>query len=220
MGAPIKKRHWHVDLAEYGWEKIPKKWVMRLNHYASVKEHNSLYGVLDCQPDGDCFFHCMANALNERDNYLMEYGSDDIRRMLCDGLDPDTYETVLGYYKVMKDSGDWCENWDPYDITCIDEFKRQLMVGGHSFWGDWILMSLLTDILDINLVILTHYIDTNDISVYNTLLGFVDGRATVVMLHENGNHFKLVGHFNGNRTISYFYPQTIPEELVGLLGKK
>ena len=218
-GAPLTKRRWHWDLAEYGWDKIPKKWIVRLNQHASVKEHNSLYGVLDCPPDGDCFFHCMANALNERDNYLLEYGSDDIRRMLCDGLDIETYDTILGYYRVMKDSGEWSEEWDPYDITCLEDFQRQLMVGGHSFWGDWILMSLLTDILEINIVILTNDTDTHEISVYNTLQDFQACRDTVVLLHENENHFKLVGHFNGKRMIAYFASQDIPEEVVGLLGK-
>ena len=217
-GFPVTKRRWHWDLAECGWEKIPKTWIMRLNQQATVKEHNSLYGVLDCPPDGDCFFHCMAHALNERDNYQLSYESHDIRRMLCDGLDPKTYETILGYYRVMKEAGDWNDAWDPFAITCLEDFQRQLMVGGHSFWGDWILMSLLTDLLAINLVILTHDTETHQISVYNTLQEFQESRATVLLLHENETHFKLIGHFNGQRMISYFAPQDLPEE-VGFLSK-
>jgi 5-keto 4-deoxyuronate isomerase len=63
---------------------------------------------------------------------------------------------------------------------------------------------LITDIIQVNILILTHMTDTNEISVYNTMIDHKDDRDTVVLLYENENHFKLVGHFNGDRMISYF----------------
>ena len=203
-GLPIKKHNWHRVLSEYGWEKIPKKWITRLNQLSETKEHNSLYGIYDCMPDGDCFFHCMAHALNERDNYMSNYDCGDIRQLICDHLRPDQFEMILEYYKVMKDADDWSDGWDPYEITCIEDFKRLFLEGGHGFWCDWVILTLITDIIQVNILILTHMTDTNEISVYNTMIDHNDDRDTVVLLYENENHFKLVGHFNGDRMISYF----------------
>ena len=28
---PILKNDWHINLSEYGWEKLPKKWIKKLN---------------------------------------------------------------------------------------------------------------------------------------------------------------------------------------------
>ena len=65
----ITKNNWHLYLDEYGWEKIPKPWIIKLNKLSSVKNKNSKYGVYDCEKDGNCFFQCIANALNEKYRY-------------------------------------------------------------------------------------------------------------------------------------------------------
>ena len=61
---PILKKNWHHILNEYGWEKINKKWITKLNKLMNKKEKNSLYGIFDCDSDGNCFFQCIAQALN------------------------------------------------------------------------------------------------------------------------------------------------------------
>ena len=86
---PVLRRNWHILLEEYGWEKITKKWITQLNKLSDHKAKNSLYGVFDCESDGNCFFHCIAHALNEK--YLgteLYYNSDDIRKMISDNLTP------------------------------------------------------------------------------------------------------------------------------------
>ena len=37
----IKKYNWHKILCDYGWEKLPKKWITKLNKYATQYEKNS-----------------------------------------------------------------------------------------------------------------------------------------------------------------------------------
>ena len=83
----IKSHNWHHILSEYGWEKIHKRWIIQLNRLSEFKSKNSRYGILDCDSDGDCFFHCIANALNEkeRENDII-YNSDDIRNMISENL--------------------------------------------------------------------------------------------------------------------------------------
>ena len=40
----IKKYNWHRILDEYGWEKLPKKWISKLIKYSETYEKNSQYG--------------------------------------------------------------------------------------------------------------------------------------------------------------------------------
>ena len=37
----ITERNWHNYLCEYGWEKINKKWIVKLNKLSNVKKKNS-----------------------------------------------------------------------------------------------------------------------------------------------------------------------------------
>ena len=139
----VKKHNWHHVLSEYGWQKIHKPWITKLNQLSKVKEKNSLYGVLDCDSDGDCFFHCIANALNERDretdNY---YDANDIREIISDHITEEQYDTIITYYRIMKDANDFSEDWDPYSIHSIEEFKDKIKKSGHEYWGDYIYLEL------------------------------------------------------------------------------
>ena len=56
-------------------------------------------------------------------------------------------------YKISKISGDFYEDWDPETIN-IDEFKDILKKGGHDYWGDFLILQLLKEHLNINIVIL------------------------------------------------------------------
>ena len=126
----------HHILSEYGWQKIHKSWITKLNQLSKVKEKNFLYGVLDCDSDGDCFFHCIANALNERDretdNY---YDANDIREIISDNITEEQYDTIITYYRIVKDADDFSEGWDPYSIHSIEEFKEKIKTSGHEYWG-------------------------------------------------------------------------------------
>ena len=216
ISTPLTPNNWHHKLGDFGWLKLPRQWIIKLNSLSAMKSKNSPYGVLDCEADGDCFFHCLANALNERDKWVNQHTSDDIRQLLCDNLTEDQFQDLIGFYKIMKDADDFEEEWDPYDIHTIDDFKEQVLKGGHSYWGDYLLLSLICDILKINLKILSHETDTNDISVYNMMRDDIDEYDNVVLLYENGCHFKLIGKFQESTMVSYF--KELPEELRGLVG--
>ena len=152
---PVLRRNWHILLEEYGWEKITKKWITQLNKLSDHKEKNSLYGVFDCESDGNCFFHCIAHALNEK--YFgteLYYNSDDIRRMISDNLTEEQYDTIINYYRIMKDADDFDESWDPYSIHSIEEFKEKINVSGHEYWGDYLLLQILIKTLNLNIFIL------------------------------------------------------------------
>ena len=220
---PLTPLNWHHKLSDIGWAKMPRQWIMHLNTLSTCPFKNSQYGVLDCPEDGDCFFHCIANALHCKSNYMEHYESQDIREMICDYLSQDTYEILMDVYKSMKDSGDFQEQWDPYEIQDISDFKRVVIQGGHSYWGDHLLLQILCERLQINLKILTYlspdYLrDIDDdcrpnVSIYPMMLPEITYYDTIILLHVNECHFKLVGHFNGEKMCSYFTNENVPSEI-------
>ena len=43
----VKNHNWHHILSDYGWTKLPKKWITILNKFSeSRKGNNSLFGLL------------------------------------------------------------------------------------------------------------------------------------------------------------------------------
>ena len=210
---PILKRNWHLYLSDYGWEKLPKKWIIKLNKLSKINEKNSLYGSLDCETDGDCFFHCISNALNEKNiknnNY---YDSNDIRKMISENINENQYDIIINYYRIMKDANDFDENWDPYSIESIDDFKNQILISGNEYWGDYLLFQLIINVFNMNIFILNSNSLINDYSVYNTLNEYNPSYGTIFLLYENACHFQLIGYFNGDKIVSYFNHNNIPNE--------
>ena len=211
----VKKHNWHHILSDYGWTKFPKKWITILNKFSESRNgNNSLFGLLNCEHDGDCFFHCIANALNERDEYMNHYVSQDIREMICESLTDEMFETIIGYYRAMKDASDFEENWNPYDIKSLEQFKSKMRHGGHEYWGDYLMMNLLIQCLRVNILIMNSDEDEDNYTVYNTMNEFDPTKDSICLLYENGVHFQLIGYFNGSRMISYFTPGQLPTELL------
>ncbi len=211
--SPIKKHSWHHILSECGWEKINKQWIIQLNRLSDKKEKNSLFGVMDCESDGDCFFHCIANALNERDiNTGNYYISSDIRKIISDNITRDQYNFMISTYRIMKDSDDFSEGWDPYEIDSLEDFKEMIETSGHIYWGDYMLLQLLSELLKVNIYILNANEYENDYSVYNTMCEFKKKYNNIFLILENSCHFKLLGYFNDKMT-SYFSSDKIPLEL-------
>ena len=216
----VKKHNWHHILNEYGWEKINKRWIIILNKYRDNKEKNSRYGMIDCERDGDCFFHCIANALNERDIYTDNYYvSQDIRKMISDNISREQYNFMISTYRCMKDADDFNEGWDPYEIDSLEDFKECIETSGHVYWGDYMLLQLLCEILKINIFILQENEYENDYSIYNTMCEYKPNYDTIFLVLENNNHFKLLGYFN-EKMICYFNNENIPIELKRLFKLK
>ena len=214
----IGERNWHILLEEYGWGKMPKKWITKLNKYNDTKYKNSLYGLLDCEPDGNCLFHCISQTLNERDILNgCYYNSDDIRNMISDNICEEQYDMIINYYRIMKDADDFDEDWDPYSIKSIDDFKAKIKSSGHEYWGDYLLLQILIKSLNLNIFVLNSDSYTNNYSIYNTLNDYKPENDSIFLLYENNCHFKLIGHFHKKMT-SYFTKNTIPTELKKLFN--
>ena len=214
----VESHNWHKVLHDYGWRKLPRPISMKLNRLGEGRVSNSQNGVLDCEPDGNCFFQCIATALNDRDMYLSRfYDSSDIRIELSENITEEQYDIIIGYYRIMKDSDDFLEGWDPYSVNSLSEFKGKIAEPGHEYWGDYILLQYLIDILKVNIFILNCDSIAKNYEKYNTLNDYNSEYGSIFLLYEDNSHFKLMGHFKGKMRC-YFVNDDITAEFKALHG--
>lgn len=214
----VKNHNWHMILNEYGWEKLNIRWIKKLNRFLDKNPKNSLFGVLDCGGDGDCLFHCISYALKSQDymNINFEYEVSDLRKLICDSIDLEKFNEIIDIYKILKDSDDFDEDWDPYEID-FDEFKVILLEGGNSYWGDSIILNILKEKLNINIIILNSNSIQNQYNYYPLLYDYDEKLNTIILSYEDEIHFKLIGYFDDGNMISYFGKDTIPTEILKLI---
>ena len=122
---------------------------------------------------------------------------------------------MISIYRILNESNDFDEDWDPETIT-FNEFKEKIVEGGNEYWGDNILVNLLKEILDINIFILNSNEYTNEFYNYPLLYDYDKDLNTVILLYENNVHFKLIGHFKDNNMTYCFNNNNIPEEILKL----
>ena len=211
----IKKHNWHHHLSILGWEKLDKQWITKLNKLNPNPYNNSLFGQLECGNDGDCLFHCMAGALMSINHDY--YSSEDIRRFIAESITEEQFTNIISNYRCMKDVDDFDENWNPYDIKSLDDFKNELMKPGHNYWGDHLIIQLLMDTLQVNIFILTSNELTDTYDKYPLLFTYDSSKNTIIVVHENECHFKLLGHYQGIMR-TYFTHENLPIEIKTLFN--
>ena len=209
----IQNNNWHHLLNEYGWEKLNKQWIIQLNKVCEHKVKNSLFGCLDCGGNGDCMFDCISYALNSEDRMNLTYDSKSLRSELSSYVTQDIFHKIIEVYQISKENGEFNEDWDP-ELINFDDFKEKIRIGGNEYWGDFLLLNLLKDLLNINFIVLNSNEITNEYYNYPLFFEYNDNLQTIILLYENGYHFKLVGYFKDNTMISIFSKETIPPEIL------
>ena len=227
----IKDHNWHKLLSEYGWKKLHIQWIKKLNKYlkemnvsdliprvSNSSFKNSLFGCLDCGGDGDCFLHCLCYALNSKniDTIVQEYDIHKLRNNISDMITYDKYNEIINIYKILVDSDDFDEDWDPYTIQ-FNEFKKKIIEGGNEYWCDNILINMIRVLLNINIIILNSNEIENKYYHYPILYQYDKNLNTILLLYENNHHFKLIGYFYQNNMITYFDKNNIPNEILKLI---
>jgi len=209
-GKLVKKHNWHIKLQELGWEKLHKQWITKLNKCHNPYPNNSLFGSLECGDDGDCLFHCVATAFNtKQDNF---YDSSDIRKLVAESITQEQFDNIITCYRSMKDLDDFDESWDPYEIDNLVQFKEQLMITGNSYWCDHLVLQLVCQAFNINMFILTQNEWTNTCDIYPLATKYDESKDSILVIHENEGHFKLIGHFQ-DVMITYFTNNSLPLEI-------
>ena len=207
----VKPHNWHHILKDYGWEKLHKQWIKKLNSYLKKPDNNSLYGALDCGGNGDCLFHCMSYAFNG------DYDFRILRKELSESITEERYHEMIELYKILKHTGEFQEDWDPNEMD-FKTFKTLIGEGGDKYWGDFLIINLLKEYLNINLVILNSDEYENEFYNYPLFYEYDEQLNTVVLLYENSIHFKLVGNFIDGNMVTLFTKKNIPEEILKLIN--
>jgi len=214
----IKRHNWHLHLKDIGWEKLHRNWITKLNTFHNPYPNNSLFGSLECGDDGDCLFHCISYSLNTTDSGTF-YDSTDIRILVANSITQDQFDNMITCYRSMKDIDDFDESWDPYEIDTLELFKEQVKKSGHAYWGDHLLLQLIIQVCTINIFILTQNELTQTYETYPLCNSYDKTKGSIILLHENEGHFKLVGHFHNIMKV-YFTDETLPLEIKRLFKLK
>ena len=210
----VKNHNWHRLLKEYGWEKIHKNWIKKLNQYLEKPNNNSLFGTLDCGGDGDCLFHCISYSIKEISE---EYDTKSLRQELSKFITKERYDTMIEIYKILHLTEDFNEEWDPNTMT-LQKFRKKIKEGGNNYWGDFLLLNLLKEFLDINFIVLYSNDITNQHYHYPLFYEYDENINTIILLYENENHFRLVGHFQEGEKIYLFQHEKIPPEILKIIN--
>jgi hypothetical protein len=206
----IKKHNWHIKLEELGWQKLHRNWITKLNKLHNPYPNNSLFGSLECGDDGDCLFHCIASSLNSKNEDY--YDSKDIRKLVANSITQEQFDNIITCYRCMKDLNDFDESWDPYKIENLEQFKDKLMESGHNYWCDYLVLQLVCQAFNVNIFVLSQNEWTNTYDKYPLAFKYDTSKGSILVLHENESHFKLIGHFK-DIINTYFTNDTLPFEI-------
>lgn len=210
----IENKNWHKLLIEYGWQKIDKAWLYRLNKYKTKKEkENSRWGILPVANDGNCFFRCISEALNTNTTEIIDFS--DVREKISLEITDDNFLDIMNIYRVEYMVGEFRHQWDINSIKTKEDLKKELIKPGHNYWADHIIIQLFKNAYNLNLILLNEkneYVKTNKCKIHCLGDNFDINKKTIVLYYIQNIHFNLIGYFSDNRMISIF--DKLPEELI------
>lgn len=219
----VNTKNWHRYWSDYGWSKMDDIWIKRLNSFCERKPKNHLFGVLDCGSNGDCLFHCVAQALNG--NYdTPVWSPEDIRTTVSKQINKYNFDNIIETYKIQQECNEFEGLWDPKKVKSVREFRNIIKTMGNTFWGDHITIQLIEEAYSINIILMKKYSEDfyskKEIKENNKIypLGseLKKDRKTIILCYEDEIHFTLVGYFNDTIVQSLFKWEDIPYELLAV----
>lgn len=197
---------------DYGWIGLDDMWDIELGFD---------WLMMDCGSNGDCLFHSISEALNLNLIYNLDNNDDtaldlfdiiSLREIVGNEINDSNFHLILESYKLEKDMDEFQGEWDPYKIENTEQLKDEINKCGDNFWGDHIILQLLSKALNLNFIVLNDYNMTGSLT-YNTILN--DPKFPYMILYfEIGSHYKLVGQYSNNKMNILFDCE--PKELIDL----
>ena len=211
----INDYNWSQYLKDYGWTKLELGWKKRL-----VNDSNKQfkYGLLDCGANGDCLFHCIAEAFNDPfDPEKCIFDINDIREIASKEINQDNYQLILENYKLEQETDEFIGDWNPNSIKSIEELRNEIKKCGDSFWGDHIILQLLQKKLEFNVIILNSSDNLLDKYTIKPMASDIyKFPKTIILYYIEGLHFQLIGYFNKNKMEVIFDKNNIPDEILNI----
>ena len=110
--------------------------------------------IKDCNPDGNCQFRSIEQALYQYNN---KYTHIKLRKIIGDyikKLNDEEFQNIIDNYKIEKDNDEFIGNWDPYKVKSKGEFIKHINTLGFHFEGDDTTLNILSNILNVNFIII------------------------------------------------------------------
>ena len=205
----ITNSNFKAEFRDYGWDDLDFLWNIELG---------DKFMLLDCGSHGDCLFHCIAEALNlnnickKNPDVSNLYDVESLRKLASEEINDNNFELILQTYKIEKDAGEFQGDWNPDNISTKEQFRIELIKPGNNFWGDHIIIQLLSQKLKKNIIVLNSDEDFESLSLNK--IETCGSKGNIILYFENNCHFKLVGKFNGKKINTVF--NTIPNNLLNL----
>jgi hypothetical protein len=203
----ITNSNFKKEFIDYGWEELDFLWNIELG---------DKFMLLDCGSNGDCLFHCLAEALNLDNIYRGDvsnlYDVEILREKASHEILDTNFEFILQNYKIEKIENEFQGDWDPYVIDSKEQLCQELCKTGNNFWGDHIIIQLLSQSLKKNIIVLNADEDFEQLSLNR--IETMGSKGNIMLYFENSCHFKLIGKFNGKKITTVF--NSVPKNLLNL----
>ena len=190
--------------------KLASKCSIQIAYAIGVSQPLSLYvntfdtGKVDDQVIQEC--------IRKNVDLSTLYDIETLRQVASRKLTKNNFKLILQNYKIEKEVGEFQGDWDPDEIKTLQQLKSELCKTGNNFWGDHIIIQLLSQALKKNIIVLNGDEDFEKLS-YNTV-ETSGSKGYIIIYFENNCHYKLVGKFNGKKIVTVF--NKIPEILLNL----
>jgi len=170
--------------------------------------------IKDCEPDGNCQFRSIENALYQYNN---KYTHIKLRKMIGKyilNLPESDFLTILNNYKIEKDNDEFTGHWDPYKVKTKHDFIKNINTLGFHFEGDDVTLNIISNVLHIDFIILN--------SNKTITLKMNNNKFIIVLYYEKiglSGHYKTIGLKNEKRgiIITAFKSQLLPKEIQYLI---
>ena len=202
--------NWKNCFKKSGWENFPYDW-------NSIIEFERL-GIKENYGDGDCLFLAISYGLNiyyQLKNEDIKFTVKSLRNLVSEDINEKNFEEILNFYKIEKENNEFVGNWNPNNIKTVKQFKNLIRKTGNYFWGDHYTISILSNKLKINFIVL----DDNSNNIYRLGEEIKKYDNTIILFYEQQIHFKLVGYFSNNKIETVFQKDKLPDSIYRLYKK-
>ena len=176
---------------------------------------NNFY-VKDCVPDGNCQFRSLEEALKVDKSLKKTHKQ--LRLAVAKyilKLNDVEFKNILASYRSEKDEGEFYGQWDPYSINTKKEFAALIKEPGFKFEGDNLTLSLLAEILKVDILIFNE--------ATHTIIPIEKNNDKFLIIYfikmGNTGHYKTVGFKVNNEYITLFNKSNLPEDVLALIDK-
>lgn len=119
------------------------------------RKKSNLTEIVSVPADGDCLFHSIALALEQE--IKEKVSVDDLRQIVADNIDEDTFNTLYSIYKSAlkeKDTAILADYLFMRNVQNIDDL-REVIAKDRVYWGDEMAVTILQEQLGITFLIFT-----------------------------------------------------------------